>query len=242
MGQVAATAIRALADVARLGPFFTLTVPALSPLPHGGHAFAALELPEGAALLREQVARAADRLGAGDGQPVASMLHLGAAAAIASPLLAVAAVHGIVLDLQPEQLRFSFRSVATLDLTLTDPDAGWLDGLLPEAAGALVTVLERLLGAFTAALTASHPLPPAIVAGNALSALAASAKLIEPAAAARRAKLLVDLMARRSPVLHGAGVLHWQEPDGPGYFRRSNCCLFYRLPGGGLCGDCVLDR
>jgi len=21
---------------------------------------------------------------------------------------------------------------------------------------------------------------------------------------------------------------------------RASCCLFYRIPGGGLCGDCVL--
>jgi ferric iron reductase protein FhuF len=24
--------------------------------------------------------------------------------------------------------------------------------------------------------------------------------------------------------------------------RRTTCCLYYRVPGGGLCGDCVLDR
>ncbi|MGH3410268.1 MAG: (2Fe-2S)-binding protein [Streptosporangiaceae bacterium] len=23
-------------------------------------------------------------------------------------------------------------------------------------------------------------------------------------------------------------------------FRRHSCCLYYRLPGGGLCGDCAL--
>ena len=28
-------------------------------------------------------------------------------------------------------------------------------------------------------------------------------------------------------------------PDGEG-FRRRSCCLYYRVPGGGLCGDCVL--
>ena len=25
-------------------------------------------------------------------------------------------------------------------------------------------------------------------------------------------------------------------------FRRRSCCLYYRVPGGGLCGDCCLDR
>jgi iron complex transport system ATP-binding protein len=23
-------------------------------------------------------------------------------------------------------------------------------------------------------------------------------------------------------------------------YRRTSCCLYYRVPGGGLCGDCVL--
>ena len=25
-------------------------------------------------------------------------------------------------------------------------------------------------------------------------------------------------------------------------FRRRSCCLYYRLPGGALCGDCGLAR
>jgi ferric iron reductase protein FhuF len=25
-------------------------------------------------------------------------------------------------------------------------------------------------------------------------------------------------------------------------FRRQSCCLYYRLPGGGLCGDCCFQR
>lgn len=29
--------------------------------------------------------------------------------------------------------------------------------------------------------------------------------------------------------------------DAHGGYRRRSCCLYYRAPGGGLCGDCVLD-
>jgi iron complex transport system ATP-binding protein len=29
--------------------------------------------------------------------------------------------------------------------------------------------------------------------------------------------------------------------DETGY-RRNSCCLYYRTPRGGLCGDCALDR
>ncbi|TDC76951.1 ferric iron reductase, partial [Actinomadura sp. 7K507] len=27
---------------------------------------------------------------------------------------------------------------------------------------------------------------------------------------------------------------------GAGGFVRHNCCLYYRVPGGGMCGDCGL--
>ena len=45
--------------------------------------------------------------------------------------------------------------------------------------------------------------------------------------------LEVGARALAHPYLVGTG-----EPDLP--FRRRSCCLFYRIPGGGTCGDCVL--
>ncbi|WP_171907136.1 (2Fe-2S)-binding protein, partial [Streptomyces niveus] len=38
------------------------------------------------------------------------------------------------------------------------------------------------------------------------------------------------------PDLRATGVA------GDGTFRRRSCCLYYRCPSGGLCGDCVFDR
>jgi len=38
-----------------------------------------------------------------------------------------------------------------------------------------------------------------------------------------------------SDQLHGTGVA---DPE----FRRTSCCLYYRIPGGGYCGDCVLGQ
>ena len=41
-----------------------------------------------------------------------------------------------------------------------------------------------------------------------------------------------------TPMMTGSGVL-----SGPQLaYRRRSCCLFYRLPGGSLCGDCGLHR
>jgi hypothetical protein len=52
--------------------------------------------------------------------------------------------------------------------------------------------------------------------------------------------LAVGILGR--PPLAGLGevVAEPGHPTGVGFARRT-CCLFYRVPGGGTCGDCVLD-
>ena len=74
--------------------------------------------------------------------------------------------------------------------------------------------------------------------GNAASALAGALGVLvraqpwlrEPATA-----LAAALLARRLADTGELGV----TGEGLG-FRRRSCCLYYRLPGGGLCGDCAL--
>ncbi|MFD7559857.1 (2Fe-2S)-binding protein, partial [Streptomyces sp. NPDC059835] len=39
--------------------------------------------------------------------------------------------------------------------------------------------------------------------------------------------------------LAGTGTFIHEEGLGVAFVRRS-CCLYYKVPGGGLCGDCVL--
>jgi hypothetical protein len=44
-----------------------------------------------------------------------------------------------------------------------------------------------------------------------------------------------------TPQLAGTGTLVRPDPGSPRRFLvRHNCCLYYRIPGGGTCGDCVL--
>ncbi|WP_199808608.1 (2Fe-2S)-binding protein, partial [Streptomyces sp. NRRL S-146] len=50
----------------------------------------------------------------------------------------------------------------------------------------------------------------------------------------RARSLAAELLAH--PLLTGAGTL-----DGTA-FRRRSCCLYYRVPGGGVCGDCCFTR
>ena len=233
----------ALASAAQLGPFFTI-----APLRSrdAEQAWWPLNtLP--ADVLTRQLAATSGFLGTGDSRiesrTLGSILHLGAAAALCSPLLAVAAQHGYVPPLTAANVDIGYPPVGPLRLSLnTALTPPVQPARLPELADQLIAVaLDGLLEPFTARLTAIGPLPEQTLAGNAFSSLAAAARLIEPAAAGRRARVLVDLMSRRSPLLAGAGDLHWQQPGGHEYFRRRNCCLFYRIPGAGTCGDCILD-
>ncbi|MBC7271137.1 MAG: (2Fe-2S)-binding protein, partial [Streptomyces sp.] len=78
--------------------------------------------------------------------------------------------------------------------------------------------------------------------GNAASALTGAARQLDrwaraegrPDVAARSGALTRRLLA--DPRLTGTGTLTGTA------FRRRSCCLYYRLPGGGLCGDCCFTR
>ena len=78
--------------------------------------------------------------------------------------------------------------------------------------------------------------------GNVASALAgAMTMLIEahPEQADTTAGL-VERLLEREP-LTGTGEVVRPEASHPRRFLvRRSCCLFYRVPGGGYCGDCVL--
>jgi hypothetical protein len=51
------------------------------------------------------------------------------------------------------------------------------------------------------------------------------------------------LLAGPSGLLAGTGELRPpRPPDRDWSFRRRSCCLYYRVPGGELCGDCVLSH
>jgi hypothetical protein len=76
---------------------------------------------------------------------------------------------------------------------------------------------------------AEFRLSPKVLWGNVSSALAGAAgQLGDPAVWAKVADLLTVAPLAGTADLHGRVL------------RRRNCCLYYRIPGGGTCGDCVL--
>ncbi|GHB32832.1 hypothetical protein GCM10010377_24100 [Streptomyces viridiviolaceus] len=167
----------------------------------------------------------------------ASVAHQGLAARLWSVTLGCAAVYGAVPDLDPRLLHWDPDGSAPGDLWLAEARAR------PADAGTVAdTVLHAHLVPLTASLRARYRVAAGLLWGNAASALAGAARELDrrpdrhggTEAAARVRALTADLLAH--PMLARAGTLTGTA------FRRRSCCLYYRVPGGGVCGDCCFRR
>ncbi|MFE9134709.1 (2Fe-2S)-binding protein [Streptomyces sp. NPDC007355] len=185
--------------------------------------------------LHARVDRVAARLGAPERRVGASVAHLGLAARLWSIALGPAALHGRFPDLAPAELYW--------DGALTSPDDLWWAGSAtrPGTVDELrAAVIEAHLVPLHAALRRDGRVSPRLLWGNAGSALAGALRELtrwahahgRPDVAERAAALVSGLLGH--PDL--AGTVR-----GP-RLRRASCCLYYRCPGGGLCGDCVFDH
>ncbi|MFH9978996.1 (2Fe-2S)-binding protein [Streptomyces sp. NPDC017179] len=228
-----------LAALNDLGGFFALRTgtPPHGPLPTLAQAYADPATDSATHPLMVRVRRVADGIGAPEARVAASVAHQALAARLWSAALGCAVLYGRLPDLDARLVRWDPAGSAPDDLWLTEVRARPAD---PEtfADGVLYGHLEPL----AAALRARYRIAPGLLRGNAASALAAAARLLEnqvraggrTAAADRARELAAVLLAH--PLLDGAGT-----PTGTG-FRRRSCCLYYRVPGGGLCGDCCFTR
>ncbi|MGW5634727.1 (2Fe-2S)-binding protein [Streptomyces sp. NPDC003832] len=173
-------------------------------------------------------------LRAPEARVAASVAQQGLAARLWSVALGCAVRYGTVPDLDPEILRW-------------DPDAGapedlWLTEVRPAPGDLAETVLEGHLRPLTDLVRTRYGIAEGLLWGNAASALAGSARLLEQWARARgrseEAERTRALTARLlgHPLLAGTGTLTGTA------FRRRSCCLYYRVPGGGVCGDCCFAR
>ncbi|MFF6872390.1 (2Fe-2S)-binding protein [Streptomyces sp. NPDC090109] len=185
--------------------------------------------------LTARVDRVAARLGAPERRVGASVAHLGLAARLWSTALGPAALYGRFPDTDPAELYW--------DGALTSPDDLWWAGSATRpgtAADLRAAVQEAHLVPLHAALRRDGRISPRLLWGNAGSALVGALRELtrwarahgRPDAADRAAALVAELLDH--PDL--AGTVR-----GP-RLRRASCCLYYRCPGGGLCGDCVFDH
>jgi len=207
-----------LEAAAGIGPFF-----AVQAGPPDGDGWTALDAP-GLATLTDTVG---ERIGAAERRVAASIMFQGLASRLLSPVLAGLA-HGVVLDLDPAAVFVRSRPGEAMALTCECP-GGWL---APELDVRLVAevLLEQQLRPLLETVAADARVAPGLLWGNVASALVGALRVLgrDPVAARAVSGLLA----------HGPLVGTWEV--GPAGFRRRSCCLYYRVPGGGYCGDCAL--
>jgi ferric iron reductase protein FhuF len=177
-----------------------------------------------------------DAVGAGLGHPerrvAASLTVLGYAARLVGPTLAVLLRDGILLDTDPARVHHAYAPGTGFTLTMPDPAgrAAPVDAWGP-------AVVDAHLAPVIRAVRAAVPVAAGLLWGNVASgltgALAALAGAVPLAECHEAGRVLLD----HGP-LRGSGYLDVRA--GRLRFRRRSCCLFYRLPGGGTCGDCPL--
>jgi hypothetical protein len=234
-----------LAELRPLGGFFVLRTappagtaagaPDLARLPTLAEAYADPALAHGA--LTSRVATVAARLRTPEPRIAASIGHQGLAARLWSAALGCAVLYGRLPDLDPRLLRWDPAASAPEDLWLTAVRPG------PGDAAALAdAVLHGHLQPLGETLRARYGIAAGLLWGNAASALAGAARELDRwarahgrgDAAVRAGVLAGELLAH--PLLRTTGTRTGTA------FRRRSCCLYYRVPGGGVCGDCCFAR
>ncbi|GAA4228618.1 hypothetical protein GCM10022254_19080 [Actinomadura meridiana] len=207
-----------LGEAARLGPYFEI-VTGVQADGAGWSAF-----PGEVGKLDALSGDYAERLGTGEARVASSLLFQGLAARLWSPVVASAAL-GVVPDLG--ELRWRGLPGEPIVLGVVEP-RGWR---VNDAVGAAERVYSVVVdGQLRRLRELTAGLAEGLAWGNAASALVGSLN-VGPDDLARRA-IVRELLGREPLEATGVWGTH-------GYVRRS-CCLYYRVPGGGMCGDCCL--
>ncbi len=220
MDDQQASAIAALRAGAAYGPYFmAYTDP-------DGEEWIPLAASCAPGVLTGEVARTASALGMPEpGRVAASTWHLGLVAHITSPLLG-AALHGGVPQVAADRVWTRAGGGGPCEIAMRPA------GLLDSGGAALSDVIASVLDGVCTVIGKHCALSDTVLWGNVAASLTGAARVI---AAVRPAdgSAAADLV--HAALQHGRlrGTV-----DDRG-FRRS-CCLFYRAPGGGYCGDCVL--
>ncbi|MFC8671996.1 (2Fe-2S)-binding protein [Streptomyces griseorubiginosus] len=178
-----------------------------------------------------RIRKVADALDAPEPRIAASIAHLGLAARLWSAALGCAAVYGRIPDLSPGRLHWDPDGSAPEDLWLAPREPG--ESLPGDARTLADVVLHGHLEPLAAALRTAYRPASGLLWGNAASALVGAVRQLGSHGAGARARALAaELLAH--PLLEG--TLDRRT------LRRRSCCLYYRLPGGGVCGDCCFTR
>ena len=237
-------ATHALSVAGEVGPYFETSTWRDGA---GWRPLAELTRPTGA--LAERVVAATSTLArisgvnAGDLEErvVASTVSLGLFARLVAPPLAAVVLTGVLPRWSVEALWWQPVAGGPWPLAVSDTH-GRATG--PEEA---VDLFERSVVTATVepvvrAVRDGFSVSEQVLWGNVASALAGAMTMlveVHPAEADLTAHLVEGLLDRGR--LAGTGEVCQPEASQPRRtFVRRSCCLFYRVPGGGYCGDCVL--
>lgn len=241
------SAAAALAQAAAAGPYFTIQPwsPAAAWQPLGTLIADPVALSERVGHARTALAGQAGMAAAEVEERVAaSIVFLGLASQLVSPLLGATVIGGVVPLLDLADLWWLPAGSGPWPLA-TRPAAGIGVGQLTsdrevrEAAVLLSDRVNRLTGPVAAAFGTVFRLSQQVLRGNVASALAGASGVLAgafPARAGTAGQLTAYVLAMGP--LRGTG--QFVQPDAGRFFVRRSCCLLYRVPGAGMCGDCVL--
>lgn len=220
-----------------LGGYFALPIRDAAPADGGWRTTASLYA---CSALDELLDVTQERLRTGERRVAASILHQGYAARLWSAALGLTLTGRAVPALAPEALWWRMTELSLVELLLVAPPSAASSAVVDDGASAELiasVVLDGHLDPLASALRTSTGVSATILAGNVASALVGTLRVLADTAFDVRARalgrLLLDL-----PRLRDLGDA--DLTTSPPTYRRNSCCLYYRVPGGGLCGDCVL--
>ncbi|WP_157963555.1 (2Fe-2S)-binding protein [Actinocorallia populi] len=219
-------------DVSAVGGFFHL-----SSGPGDASWRPLAELFTDRAALEERLARTLGLLEIDEPRVAASLIQMGFASRLWSPVVGAAVLHGRVLEWTPDSLRGQAVPTGPLPLRLPSPKvrpAG------DDPAAVIHRDVTALLESLAVPLQRLVKIPTRLLWDNAASALAGTTLVL----ALQRPEHAADAiaLARRILALPPFEAAHRLTEPVPGRpsFTRAACCLYYRVPGSGKCGDCAL--
>jgi ferric iron reductase protein FhuF len=230
---------------AELGPYFALEMNADGP----GWLDLAI-LVEDPVVLQERVtstrALLADRCGVApdaiDQRASASIFFLGLVARLVSPASGMAAATGIVPVLAIEDVRWQAVDGGPIPMAVTVGRSRSADDLDALAGLLYDHVVSTTVLPVARTVEHAYQLSPKVLLGNVSSALAGAATMVGTARPdlARRATQIAGIVVTKGALAGTGGYLQATPGSRERRFVRNSCCLFYRVPGGGTCADCVL--
>ncbi len=219
-----AVAVALLAELAQVSSYFAVGT---GPVDDGWRPVQ--QLYNDAALLDGIVGRVQASMGAAEQRVAASTFFFGFAARLWSIGLGALAGHRLLPDLDAEHLLFK-EAEGRIRLHIERPVAWQGADLAPALAD---TVLAEHLAPLTAALRRLGPISDKLLRGNAASALLGAARVFDGDTTYGTGWQLARSLCADERL---SDTICFNEVG----YRRTSCCLYYRIAGGGLCGDCVL--